>query len=93
MTTTVATPVTAPPRASIARRRRVKGRRNYLGGLFAWVWLAIIIIPIYYVVITTFKDQGAYFTQNPARPAQSRQRSRPTRTWSRLGSAVTSSTR
>jgi raffinose/stachyose/melibiose transport system permease protein len=64
MTTTVATPVTAPPRASAARRR-VKGSRNYLGGLFAWVWLAIIIIPIYYVVITTFKDQGAYFTQNP----------------------------
>ena len=64
MTTTVATPVAAPPRASNARRR-VKGRRNYLGGLFAWVWLAVIIIPIYYVVITTFKDQGAYFTQNP----------------------------
>ena len=64
MTTTVATPVTAPPKASAARRR-VKGSRNYLGGLFAWVWLAIIIIPIYYVVITTFKDQGAYFTQNP----------------------------
>jgi raffinose/stachyose/melibiose transport system permease protein len=64
MTTTVATPVTAPPRASAARRR-VKGSRNYPGGLFAWVWLAIIIIPIYYVLITTFKDQGAYFTQNP----------------------------
>jgi raffinose/stachyose/melibiose transport system permease protein len=64
MTTTVATPVTAPPSAS-ASGRRVKGRRNYLGGFFAWVWLAIIIIPIYYVVITTFKDQGAYFTQNP----------------------------
>jgi raffinose/stachyose/melibiose transport system permease protein len=64
MTTTVATPVTAPPSASAARRR-VKGSRNYLGGLFAWVWLAIIIIPIYYVLITTFKDQGAYFTQNP----------------------------
>jgi len=43
----------------------VKGTRNYLGGFFAWVWLAIIIIPIYYAVITTFKEQGAYFTQNP----------------------------
>jgi raffinose/stachyose/melibiose transport system permease protein len=64
MTTTVATPVTAPPRVSSARRR-VKGRRNYLGGFFGWVWLAIIIIPVYYVVITSFKDQGAYFTQNP----------------------------
>ena len=29
------------------------------------MWLAIIIIPVYYIVITTFKDQGAYFTQNP----------------------------
>jgi raffinose/stachyose/melibiose transport system permease protein len=66
MTTTVATPVTAPPRVSSTRRRRVKGRRNYLGGFFGWVWLAIIIIiPVYYIVITTFKDQGAYFTQNP----------------------------
>jgi raffinose/stachyose/melibiose transport system permease protein len=67
MTTTVVTPVTAPPRAS-SGARRVKGRRNYLGGFFAWVWLAIIIIPVYYVVITSFKDQGAYFTQNPLAP-------------------------
>jgi raffinose/stachyose/melibiose transport system permease protein len=67
MTTTVATPVAAPPKVSFTRRRWVKGGRNYLGGLFGWVWLAIIIIiiPVYYVVITTFKDQGAYFTQNP----------------------------
>jgi raffinose/stachyose/melibiose transport system permease protein len=65
MTTTVATPVAAPPKVSSTRRRRVKGGRNYLGGFFGWVWLAIIIIPVYYVVITTFKDQGAYFTQNP----------------------------
>jgi raffinose/stachyose/melibiose transport system permease protein len=43
----------------------VKGRRNYLGGFFGWVWLAIIFIPVYYIVITSFKDQGAYFTQNP----------------------------
>jgi raffinose/stachyose/melibiose transport system permease protein len=65
MTTTVATPVAASPKVSSTRRRRVKGRRNYLGGFSSWVWLAIIIIPVYYVVITTFKDQGAYFTQNP----------------------------
>ena len=67
MSTTVATPVAAPPRAPSAPRR-IKGHRNYLGGLFAWVWLAIIIIPVYYVVITTLKDQGAYFTENPLAP-------------------------
>ena len=44
---------------------RVKGRINYLGGLFGWIWLAIIILPIYYIVITSLKDQGAYFTSNP----------------------------
>jgi raffinose/stachyose/melibiose transport system permease protein len=44
---------------------RVKGRINYLGGLFGWIWLAIIILPIYYIVVTSLKDQGAYFTSNP----------------------------
>ena len=44
---------------------RVKGRNNYLGGLLAWIWLAVIILPIYYVVITTFKNQGDYFSSNP----------------------------
>jgi raffinose/stachyose/melibiose transport system permease protein len=44
---------------------RVKGRNNYLGGLFGWIWLAIIIGPIYYIVITSLKDQGSYFTSNP----------------------------
>ena len=53
---------TAPLRTG---RTRVKGRNNYLGGLFGWLWLAVIIVPIYYVVITTFKDQGEYFTSNP----------------------------
>ena len=59
MTTSVAT---RPARTSTTR---VKGRNNYLGGLFGWLWLAVIIVPIYYVVITTFKDQGEYFTSNP----------------------------
>jgi raffinose/stachyose/melibiose transport system permease protein len=67
MTTTVAPPVTAPPTTSYARRP-VKGHRNYLGGFFGWVWLAIIILPVYYVVITSFKDQGAYFAENPLAP-------------------------
>lgn len=44
---------------------RVRGRRNYVGGLLGWIWLAVIILPIYYVVITTFKNQGDYFSENP----------------------------
>lgn len=64
MTTAMAAPV--PVRTS--GTRRVKGRRNYLGGFFAWAWVAVIILPIYYAVVTTFKDQGAYFTSNPLAP-------------------------
>lgn len=44
---------------------RVRGRRNLIGGLLGWIWLAVIILPIYYVVVTTFKDKGDYFTNNP----------------------------
>lgn len=64
MATTVASTAPAPTGTA----HRLKGRRNYLGGLFAWAWLAVIIVPIYYVVITTFKDQGAFFTSNPLAP-------------------------
>ena len=52
---------------------RTKGpgrlRPNLLGGLGGWLWLAIIIIPIYYVVITSFKNQAGFFTSNPMLPA------------------------
>jgi len=63
----VAAVLTAPP-ATAAKTRQIRGRRNYVGGLLAWLWLAVIILPIYYAVVTTFKDQGAYFTQNPLAP-------------------------
>lgn len=57
-----------PPTARSSKGTRVKGRRNYLGGLLAWVWLAIIILPIYFIVVTSFKNQGDYFTNNPLAP-------------------------
>lgn len=43
-------------------------RRNWLGGLAGWVWLAIIVIPIYWVLITSFKVQSNYYTSNPMVP-------------------------
>jgi len=61
-----ATVPTAAPRSG--RGTRVKGHRNYLGGLLAWIWLAIIILPIYFIVVTSFKNQGDYFTNNPLAP-------------------------
>ncbi len=53
-----------PTRGSRTPRLRVT-RPNILGGLGGWLWLAIIIIPLYYVVVTSLKDQTSYFTENP----------------------------
>lgn len=50
---------------NVGRSRQVKGGRNYVGGFLGWVWLAVIILPIYYAVVTTLKNQGSYFSQNP----------------------------
>jgi raffinose/stachyose/melibiose transport system permease protein len=38
---------------------------NWFGGLAGWIWLAIVLVPLYWIVVTSFKDQSAYFTQNP----------------------------
>lgn len=38
---------------------------NWLGGTAGWLWLVIVLIPLYWIVVTSFKDQSAYFTQNP----------------------------
>ncbi|GAA1670324.1 carbohydrate ABC transporter permease [Kribbella sp. NPDC056951] len=40
-------------------------RLNWLGGSAAWLWLVIVMIPLYWIVVTSFKDQSAYFSQNP----------------------------
>ena len=67
--TATATKRTDPPAASAAGTRLRRGQRwkklNYAGGLAGWIWLAIIIIPVYYVVITSLKTSAGYFSQNP----------------------------
>ena len=69
MTTTATTVSPSPtqPTASARSRNRLR-KLNLPGGLAGWIWLAVIIIPIYYVVITSFKTQAGYFGQNPLAP-------------------------
>lgn len=43
-------------------------RRNWIGGAFGWVWLVIVLLPIYFVLITSMKSIATYFGSNPVLP-------------------------
>ena len=39
---------------------RIKNKQyNILGGFLGWMWFALIVIPIYYIVVTSLRDQSA----------------------------------
>jgi raffinose/stachyose/melibiose transport system permease protein len=50
---------------SVARRAL---HLNWLGGLAGWIWLFIVMVPIYWIVITSLKTQSNYFATNPLAP-------------------------
>src|SRR4051794_10695940 len=50
------------------QRRRNLARFNWLGGAAGWLWLLIVIVPIYWIVITSLKAQADYFSTNPLAP-------------------------
>ncbi|WP_371782794.1 carbohydrate ABC transporter permease [Streptosporangium subroseum] len=50
------------------RRRPGSDGPNWLGGAVSWLWLAIVIVPIYWIVITSFKAQSSYYATNPLLP-------------------------
>jgi raffinose/stachyose/melibiose transport system permease protein len=41
---------------------------NWIGGSFGWVWLVIIMLPIYWMVITSLKTSSNYFDTNALLP-------------------------
>jgi len=43
-------------------------RLNWIGGTFGWLWLIIVMLPIYWIVITSLKTQANYFVTNPLLP-------------------------
>jgi raffinose/stachyose/melibiose transport system permease protein len=71
--TTLTTDVGKPPevRPTNARPHRIRGRRNWLGGAAGWIWLGIVVVPIYWIVITSFKTQANYYAMNPLKPSAS----------------------
>jgi raffinose/stachyose/melibiose transport system permease protein len=60
-----------PLRASTRRRRRLRRgeRPNWVGAAIAWLWLAVVLVPIYWIVITSLKSQANYFATNPLIPS------------------------
>ena len=48
---------------------RIAGRYNWLGGLTGWLWLLVVILPIYWIAVTSLKSQADYFvTRNASMP-------------------------
>jgi raffinose/stachyose/melibiose transport system permease protein len=52
-------------------RGRWLTRYNWAGGGLGWVWLFVVMLPIYWIVITSFKTQSTYFITNPLAPPDS----------------------
>jgi raffinose/stachyose/melibiose transport system permease protein len=44
-------------------------KRNWIGGTFGWLWLAVVLLPIYFVLITSLKSISTYFGSNPVLPS------------------------
>jgi len=42
---------------------------NWLAGLAGWFWLAVVLVPLYWIVITSFKAQSDYYQQNAFAPS------------------------
>jgi raffinose/stachyose/melibiose transport system permease protein len=51
----------APPGGKVSKY-------NWLGGSLSWVWLIVVMLPIYWIVITSFKTSSNYFVTNALLP-------------------------
>jgi raffinose/stachyose/melibiose transport system permease protein len=65
--TTEAGTASRSARGGVLRPRKLL-QLNWFGGAAGWLWLVIVLIPLYWIVVTSFKDQSAYFVQNPFAP-------------------------
>ncbi|GAA0927075.1 carbohydrate ABC transporter permease [Pseudonocardia zijingensis] len=66
--TTIERPTRRPPGAPVRRGRVRREQPNVLAGLGGIAWLAVIVLPIYYVVISSLRSQAGFFASNPLAP-------------------------
>ncbi|RSN12514.1 ABC transporter permease [Nonomuraea sp. WAC 01424] len=68
----MATTLTKPAHRTAGASPRAGGpattRRNWVAGVAGWLWLAVVVVPIYWIVITSFKEQSSYYASNPLAP-------------------------
>ena len=81
-------------RPMVRRRARMRGgeRPNWLGALIACLWLAVVMIPIYWIVITSFKSQTQLLRHQSVAAAGSAELGPATSSSSSRTSRATSST-
>jgi raffinose/stachyose/melibiose transport system permease protein len=72
MTTVLGPKVDEPAERATRRAPRPSrhgwSRPNWLAGVAGWFWLAVVLIPLYWIVITSFKAQSDYYQQNAFAP-------------------------
>lgn len=71
MTLNVGTRTANAPAGSVTRPARLSSRRqraNGPGAVAGFGWLAITIVPIYYIVITSLRRQAGFLSGNPLAP-------------------------
>ncbi len=61
--------VETPSHRGPSRKRRGGLLRfNLLGAGAGWIWLLIVMVPLYWIVMTSLKAQSDYYAQNPMAP-------------------------
>ncbi|KAA9165856.1 carbohydrate ABC transporter permease [Amycolatopsis acidicola] len=45
-----------------------RARANLPGGVAGFVWLAVVIVPVYYIVVTSLRGQQGFYDSNPLAP-------------------------
>lgn len=43
----------------------LNGRPNVIGGLLGWLWLAIVLLPIYFIIVTSLRPQADFYRERP----------------------------
>jgi raffinose/stachyose/melibiose transport system permease protein len=71
MATTLTTEPVQVATDQVGRQQRgsVAGHRNWIGGSASWIWLLIVMVPLYWIVVTSFKTQSNYYATNPLVPS------------------------